>query len=1013
MTKTRLLALMLLTALMAPVSSQAATPTPEGALERLEGASGGRIEVSVSATSGAVDMVRARRGRTLAAITTGSPEDRARLFLSQHGAVIGVRPADVASLRVAAVERDATTRLTHVRLDQMHGTLPVFGAQVVVHMSARGITGVNGVFVPGIRIGRARVSREQAGRAAVAWIAKHREGARAAVESVDEQVWVDGLVDGIRGDAMRAYAVEVEGAQVAEQVWVHAGTGEVIVSIPRRHQAKERCVYTPAYVNPTGNDELAVRKEGQPPTNAPPIDNLYDFTGQVYDLFSDTFGRDSFDDQGHRMRTIYDLTAICPNAYWDPRQKIARFCPGFDTDDIVAHEWGHAYTQATHDLIYLNQPGALNESYSDIWGEVIDLTNGMDGIGGSNNAEPAPNGQRWIVGEELGAVGAALGLRDMWDPDSRNMPGKVSAKTYVCGTGDQGGVHTNSSVPNHAFAMLVDGKSYNGHDIGAIGMTKASHIYYQAMVAYQTPTSGFAEHADALRASCADLFGIELNPIPGDPAGQAVTSNDCEQVERAIDATEMDDPPAQCGGPLLNPNDPGPCPGGSVLYTEDFEDGLTGWSLQSAGTDPARWVNSNWAATDDLPQDRAGTAAFADDASENGCSTATPRSPAGAFSMTSAPIEATDPNLSLRFAHAMSSDFEYDGGNVLISVNGGSFRTLSSYTFNAPNATLRTGSPKAGQRAWTGSDTGLLTGSWGTSVADLSEVVDQGDTFALRFEFAQDCADARQGWWVDDVQVLSCPSTPAPELSLGPDYEDPDTDGAYTLSWERAPHATGPDLLQEATVSAPLFSDDAESGLGKWVSSTEGEGAFDWRVSAKPLRGGSVFHAMGNEATTGTSSILTSKEQVVIPAAGQTTLTFLDWAFNHPGDKTVVEVSSDGSTWQQVYTRSTPYVTAAEAGLATEQMTQRSADLTPFAGDSVFLRFRFTQGPEIYIDVQRMGWYVDDIAVTNVFWGDVASVAGTSYQVTGRAPGSYMYRVRTSYGTLTSPYSEVVTAYVQ
>ena len=63
----------------------------------------------------------------------------------------------------------------------------------------------------------------------------------------------------------------------------------------------------------------------------------------------------------------------CPNANWNGRT--TNYCNGVTADDVVAHEWGHAYTQYNSGLIYQWQPGALNESYSDIWGETIDLIN--------------------------------------------------------------------------------------------------------------------------------------------------------------------------------------------------------------------------------------------------------------------------------------------------------------------------------------------------------------------------------------------------------------------------------------------------------------------------------------------------------------------------------------------------------------------------------------------------------------------------------------------------------------
>ena len=82
-----------------------------------------------------------------------------------------------------------------------------------------------------------------------------------------------------------------------------------------------------------------------------------------------------------------DPRISCPNANWNGLT--TNYCNGVTSDDVVAHEWGHAYTERTHGLIYQWQPGALNESYSDIWGEVVDQINGVgtDSAGGGAHAE--------------------------------------------------------------------------------------------------------------------------------------------------------------------------------------------------------------------------------------------------------------------------------------------------------------------------------------------------------------------------------------------------------------------------------------------------------------------------------------------------------------------------------------------------------------------------------------------------------------------------------------------------
>src|SRR5690349_1427099 len=104
---------------------------------------------------------------------------------------------------------------------------------------------------------------------------------------------------------------------------------------------------------------------------------MVDSTGEAYHFFSNVFGRDSYDDDGATMITVNnDPTIACPNANWNG--VTTNYCDGVTSDDVVAHEWGHAYTEYTHGLIYQWQPGALNESYSDIWGETLDLINGRE-----------------------------------------------------------------------------------------------------------------------------------------------------------------------------------------------------------------------------------------------------------------------------------------------------------------------------------------------------------------------------------------------------------------------------------------------------------------------------------------------------------------------------------------------------------------------------------------------------------------------------------------------------------
>ena len=163
-----------------------------------------------------------------------------------------------------------------------------------------------------------------------------------------------------------------------------------------------------------------------------------------------------------------------------------------------------------------------------------------------------------------GFVGA---LRDMYNPDVLRQSGQGLDAQYTCATSrDSGGVHTNSGVPNHGYALIVDGGTYNGQSITGIGLTKAAHIYYRAQSVYQGPASDFADHADAIEQSCTDLTGANLASLTtGAPSGEVITAFDCAQVTKAVAAVELRTPPSQCNfAPLLAKSPPPLCTSGTA-----------------------------------------------------------------------------------------------------------------------------------------------------------------------------------------------------------------------------------------------------------------------------------------------------------------------------------------------------------------------------------------------------------------------------------------------------------------
>lgn len=1064
------------------------------ALARLEANAYGHLLHHASAPTAAT-MLRAPRGRTLMADGgAGAPADRARFFLSVYGAALGITDPE-RQLGLQRISRDVAGN-AHVHFDQRHDGLPVFGARIVVHLDAAGITGVNGVFLPGLEALSTGpvLPVERLRAAALAHAGKFHHGAALRVESGRLVVYPAGLLQGRIARPRLAYEAVAVGQQrrdIRERIFMDAGTGAVLNRINEIHTVLNREIYTPDQTVPPTYDEHTTLPDLPPPgpadpplindpghnstdfsddgSGTPPVDNLWIFAGGTYALYDNMFGRAGYDacdgsgacqpDQpappwssrvepyeGQLQKSVYLVNDVCPNAYWNGDS--TNYCPGFDADDVVSHEWSHAYTQYTHGLIYQYQSGALNESYSDIFGEAYDLVNHLEGPLGSltltEHKYYEEFGSRWVVGEDLSEEAAALLLRDMWKPDDfpAANPGKATSENYSCGSGDNGGVHFNSSVPNHAFAMLVDGTagqgpvgttgferdSYNGQQFPGLGLVKAAHIYFHAAANYQTPTTDFPQHANALRASCQDLIGAPLNDPTGAVSADVITAADCDVVHQAMLATEMDLGTPCPYIPVLQPNPPAICDSAENILVQDWEDGDTGWTKTSTGVF-SEWDDDSRDLRDfmldsSLPADRAGTAALARNIplGEPGGGDCAPGSQdySGQFTYDSPeftiPAGATD--LKVRFDHYVATEAEFDGGQLEVSVNGGDFALVpqGSYEFNPPNGALDSAppvglntNPNAGEFAWHGTDVNAPSGappaSWGTTVADLSGIAAPGDTVQLRLTFSQDGCNGVEGWYVDNIRVYSCPALDPPTLAVEADYEDPDTDGSFTLSWTRPAGATGPDLLQEsASACAPLVADSADS-LANWVAARS-DPAFSpmWQTSsAKPQHeGNSAFWAnpVSEQETQNSSATLTFRDPIVLPPGGNT-LTFNQWYFNEDDDKAHVEVSTDdGATWEAIYTNNRPMGGLPDEGSAAyadEPLTPVSIDLSPFSGQTIRLRFTFVLGESNYFFFFQYGWYVDDIAIVNDTWGDVLTTTATSHTLTGQTDGSRCYRVRTHY----------------
>jgi immune inhibitor A len=218
-------------------------------------------------------------------------------------------------------------------------------------------------------------------------------------------------------------------------------------------------------------------------------------------------------------------------------------------------------------------------------------------------------------------------------------------------------------------------------------------------------------------------------------------------------------------------------------------------------------------------------------------------------------------------------------------------------------------------------------------------------------------------------------------------------------------------VVEEATAAANHFADDAETGTDGWTASV-GVGVTPWTNSqAKKHSGSNSFFTTAFEHTAATSTF-TLNQPIALPTAGRSRLSFWEWAINEPDDRTRVQVSTNGTTWQTVHEAGR----AEEADIAallfaSEPMTQRTVDLSAFQGQTIRLRFQLQTGTSNFFLYTPYGWYVDDVEVVTDDWKQIGETTGTSFTVTKAAGGTFFYRVAALYSAVArGPYSNVASA---
>ena len=430
--------------------------------------------------------------------------------------------------------------LQHVTYQQLHRGIKVDGYTYTAHANADGIYSLSGAFAKTGDLDVTPRLRAEAGLAAAVRLLKIE---RPMWESADAPegytrpagelvVYYDAAAD----RTALAYKYDVYSAEPLYRAWVYisATTGELLAEDLRIHHANTPVTGTTSYngnqtitadlsggiyrlrqsVSGGGVETYSLRNgtsysgavdvtdDGTPFNSDPTAVQAHYGAEQTYDYFSSAHNRNSYNNTGGKLLSYVHYSRSYVNAYWDGSRMTygdgdGRSYGPLVALDIAGHELTHGVTEYAAGLVDRNESGALNESFSDIFGEMVEYY--------------ATGANDWQMGTDIG-IGRSGALRSMNNPNAFGDPDTYGGTNYYTGTGDNGGVHINSGVQNKWFYILCIGES-GTNDLGSaysvtgVGRTKAAKIAYRNLEVYLSANSNYAAaRAGAIQAAT-DLYG--------------------------------------------------------------------------------------------------------------------------------------------------------------------------------------------------------------------------------------------------------------------------------------------------------------------------------------------------------------------------------------------------------------------------------------------------------------------------------------------------------------------------
>lgn len=455
--------------------------------------------------------------------------------LTTHKALFRMRDP---RLELGALRTEADDiGMRHARFQQLTHGVPVEGAEVSAHFDRAGnLTSVDATYVPdlaGIDV------NPTLGEASARAIAARDVVAITRASLASLEIEAGDLVVHVPhggGEARLAWKHSVRAmAAASPAIWVvsvDAKTGDVIhrydnlqtiqgrgVGVLGDEKTLEIVANGSAFTMTDASNVVEIRTltaagqktKGTPVTSSDP--NAWDTAGPgagsavdahvnaraVYEYYRVIHGRNAINGTGGALVSTVHYGASYDNAAWDGTGMLygdggAVFRPPSVSLDVVGHEFTHGVTERTSALAYENQPGALNEAVSDIFGAFIE------------HAFVPDETRNWSMGESILKAGGSL--RDLKDPGSSSVPQPAHMSQFVNTRQDNGGVHANSGiVGNAAFLMTVGGVNpVSKIEVPAgIGWEKSEKLWYRANTKYFLRMTDFAQAAHAVLEAARDI----------------------------------------------------------------------------------------------------------------------------------------------------------------------------------------------------------------------------------------------------------------------------------------------------------------------------------------------------------------------------------------------------------------------------------------------------------------------------------------------------------------------------